>query len=154
MGSDNPPNPETGGKGFGERAQIDDTSVVDRTNGCGGRLIEPEQTVGVVFNNQDSVVVSDVKNLEPALPRERYTSGVLEVRNQIEKLDCLTGSTKRGDPLLQGVRNHAIVIHRDMFHGGLVGTKNAHRAHIAGRFSQDNITRVNEQFADQIEGLL
>ena len=142
-------NPQPRGKGFRQRADIDRMlrrQLFDRRH---GHAVVAQIAVGIVFDQQDIVILDNARHLLAASKGQGATGWVLKRWRQINKLDRL-----RAYHCFQRFWDQAIVI-RGQFHiTWFIGRKGLQRADIGGRFDGHEITLPNQNFAQRIQHTL
>ena len=78
----------------------------------------------------------------------------MEVGDRIQKLDALPAHAQFGDAFAECLGDEPVLIHLHVADLGLIRPEHPDRPDIAGRFGQNHVVRVDEQFRDEIEGLL
>ena len=149
-----PTDAETGREHLRERTQVDDALGAVRGNGRQRVAVEAEQTVGVVFDDQDVLTQTDLGDDWAALSGERDAGGVVVVRNDVDELDRAARRAHAADRLLQGLGNDAVLVHRYVHDVGLARAEHAQCAHVGGGLGEDDVARVHEELRDEVEGLL
>jgi hypothetical protein len=122
----------------------------------GGRRLplEAQQRVRVVLHDEEIVFLSDLEELEPTLRAQGHPRRVLEVRDDVEELDALARALTRGDALAEGLGDQSVLVHRDVDDLGLGGGEGAECPHVGGRFGEHDVTGVEQDPADEVQGLL
>ena len=78
----------------------------------------------------------------------------MEVGQAVEELDGTTLALELGDAFLESLWDDAVSIDGYVLDVGLVGREDAERANVGRSLSQDDVTGVDKQLRDDVNGLL
>jgi hypothetical protein len=79
---------------------------------------------------------------------------VLEARDGVDELRRAAVPRQAVERRLQDVEAHAVRVHLDLHHVGLVGREGGDRAGIGRRLGDDDVARVDQGLADEVDDLL
>ncbi|VXC03351.1 conserved hypothetical protein [Exiguobacterium sp. 8A] len=149
-----PADAEPGRERLGEGAEVHDALFVDRADGLGCRLVEPEESVGVVLEHEDVVRPADVEHLDASLSAHRDAGRVVEVRDRVEELDPLALGAEVRDRLTQRLGDQPELVGRHVHRLGLVRPEDTDRTDVGRRLGEHDVARIDEQPRDEVERVL
>ena len=142
-------------KDLRERSQVDDVGLAERAQRRRELVVVPEQTVGIVLEYRDHLLVGELDQLMPSLEAHAGPRWVREVRHRIDQLGAVAGVGNHVlDHLGQRLDDHSMAIG---WHGGESSTCVAQAVKGAGigrRFDQYNVTRIEKCAGDEVDRLL
>ena len=142
---------QAGRQDFGKRTQVHRAVGVARRQRGGGRCVEPQVTVGVVFNDGQAHFGGHSGHGGAARFGHGAAGGVLEVGQQVHKTRCVGTAASLGTQV-GGV--HAFVVAGHAHHRGFHGCVGLQGTQVGGRFHQDAAARVDQNFGHQVQALL
>ena len=146
-----PTKTQTGAEYFGESAKEHyQTFGVQRFQGRQDFAFKTQFAVRIIFQYRQVVFINNFHKFLTAFHRPGTTSRVLEVRNYIDKFAVGSGFQN----FVQFFRQQTAIIGRNFYEGGFISVESVECAQIRGAFAQNNVARVQEQFASKVEALL
>ena len=136
--------PEAGCENFRERTQVDHV-VIHASKRIWHRLVEIEQTVWIVFENQNVFALTDFDYLRASLFCERDSRRVGKVWHQVEKLDSSPLRLHSIDCLLQRLRRNPLLVCVDVFDVSFVVPKDSDCANIRRPLGKNYVALVEKK---------
>ena len=146
-----PAKTQTGAEYFGESAK--EHYQAFGIHGFQGRqdfAFKTQFAVRIIFQYRQVVFINNFHKFLTAFHRPGTTSRVLEVRNYIDEFAVRSGFQN----FVQFFRQQTAIIGRNFYEGRFISVESVKCAQVGGAFAQNNIARVQEQFACKIEALL
>ena len=117
----------------------------------GSRLaLETKQAVGVVLDDRDVRLAAERDERLASRRRHRDARRVVEVRHRVDELGALAAKER----LLELFDDHAVLVEIDLQEPRLVGAERRERADVRGGLDRDEIARIDEHLADEVQRLL
>ena len=146
-----PTKTQTGAEYFGESAK--EHYQAFGIHGFQGRqdfTFETQFAVRIIFQYRQVVFINNFHKFLTAFHRPGTTSRVLEVRNYIDEFAVRSGFQN----FVQFFRQQTAIIGRNFYEGRFISVESVKCAQVRGAFAQNNIARVQEQFACEVKALL
>ena len=106
--------------------------------------------VRVIFQYGQVVFINNFHKFVTTIHRPGTASGVLEVRNYIDEFAVRSGFQN----FVQFFRNQTAIIGGNFYKSRFISVEGIECAQIRRAFAQHNVTRVQEQFACEVQALL
>jgi hypothetical protein len=132
----------------------DELAAVERAQRRQRRALVAQQAVRVVLEHEQLALGGDLDEAAPAWQGHRHAARVLERRDRVDELRPAALALEAVERLLEQVDAHPVVVHVDLHDVGLVGAEGGHGARVGRRLGDDDVARVDERLADEVDDLL
>jgi hypothetical protein len=147
-----PPDAQAGREDLRERPHADHAHAAGAQFTQRGQVVplEAQQAVGVVLEHDGTPVRGELDQVLTTLQRKRRPGRVLERRDRVDELRRLALRVRRVGERLDV---HAVLVAGDLHHPALVARDRGRAVGVRGRLDGDEIARLDEELADEIEAL-
>ena len=153
--ADDPSQPQARGHNLGKGPQVGSALRDEGADRRDVLALVPQLAVGVVLDDREVQFRSDLCQLLAALQGHRRTGRVVEVGQNVDKLGRLA---EVGEHLFVGmlhlIHDHAILIEAHSVEARLISIPSLDRSQVGGTAGEHEVTGVNENLANQVQGLL
>ena len=147
-----PADAETGRDDLREGADRDQTLHSGQLGERGGAVLGVDElAVGVVIENQRTVVRGETEQLVSPLERHRRADRVVEVADRVDQLRALALRFELGEDAGELVGVEAVLVHADGEDVRLAATKGAERPGERGRLGDDGVAGAEECRTNEVD---